>query len=86
MDAAIRLGYTWPTVCHGDGTCTICWIEVMTGDGSLSSIQDLERNALTQLPARIRNDRVVRLACQARVFGDAVVSKKGVRRSLGDCQ
>ena len=28
MRAAERLGYHWPTMCHGQAACTVCWIEV----------------------------------------------------------
>ena len=32
MRAAERLGYHWPTLCHGQAECTVCWIEVEDAD------------------------------------------------------
>lgn len=79
MAAAGRHGYRWPTLCQGDGTCTVCWMEVVDGPGHLAPVGDRERAALRAFPARLCAG-AVRLACQARVHGDVVVHKQGVRR------
>lgn len=79
MAAAERSGYHWPTLCHGDGTCSICWVEVTTGGEHLSAATDAELATLNLLSPRLRQSREVRLACQLRVTGDAVVRKPGVR-------
>lgn len=80
MAAARRRGYHWPTLCHGDGTCSICWVEVKAGAEKLSAPTDNERETLALLSARLRATRTVRLACQARVLGGRVtVRKPGVR-------
>ncbi|MFW0153049.1 2Fe-2S iron-sulfur cluster-binding protein [Mycobacterium sp. smrl_JER01] len=79
MAAAERSGYRWPTLCHGDGTCSICWVEVTEGAEQLSAIEDNERETLELLSPRLRATRTVRLACQARVNGDVTVRKPGVR-------
>jgi 2Fe-2S ferredoxin len=81
MAAAVRLGYRWPTVCNGDGTCSVCWVEVTGGADALGPVTDLERSWLEGFPARQLCTGPARLACQATVHGPVVVRKKGVRRS-----
>jgi 2Fe-2S ferredoxin len=80
MAAATRQGYEWPTVCNGDGTCTVCWMSVLDGSESLSPISDEEETSLEQLPRLVRRSKLVRLACRARVIGDVEVEKRGVRQ------
>lgn len=84
MAAAERSGLYWPTLCHGDGTCSICWVEVTGGGDNLSAMRDDERATLDLLSARLRATRTVRLACQARVGGDVAVRKPGVRPQTAD--
>ncbi|MCX2930860.1 2Fe-2S iron-sulfur cluster-binding protein [Mycobacterium sp. CVI_P3] len=80
MAAAQRCGYHWPTLCHGDGTCSICWVEVKSGADNISAMKDNERETLTLLSERLTATRTVRLACQARVLeGEVTVRKPGVR-------
>lgn len=81
MGAAQRNGYRWPTLCHGDGTCSICWVEVKAGADHLSDTAPREQDTLELLSPVLRATRTVRLACQARVQGDVVVHKPGVRPS-----
>lgn len=79
MAAAERSGYRWPTLCRGDGTCSICWVEVKTGADRLSTMDDRERDTLELVSAHIRANHAIRLACQARVSGDLTVRRTGVR-------
>lgn len=80
MAAAERNGYYWPTLCGGNGTCSICWVEVTVGADNLSARKDDEQETLNLLSLRLRASRTVRLACQARVVdGDVTVRKPGVR-------
>lgn len=79
MAVAERLGYRWPTLCHGEGTCSICWAEVLIGEENLSPMRDNECQTLELLSSHLRAGRNVRLACQARVRGDLTVRKPGVR-------
>ncbi|XTP35580.1 2Fe-2S iron-sulfur cluster-binding protein [Mycobacterium sp. TJFP1] len=79
MAAAERSGYHWPTLCHGDATCSICWAEVTEGGQNLSAMEDDERATLGLLSPRLRATRDVRLACRAQVVGDVAVRKPGVR-------
>ena len=79
MAAALRCGYVWPTTCHGDGTCSVCWMEVLEGDEHLPPTGDREQEGLQQFAGRRFIKNPVRLACQTTVEGDVVVQKKGVR-------
>lgn len=79
MGAAQRSGYQWPTLCGGDGTCSICWAEVTAGAENLSQIDSREQKTLELLSPLARRARTVRLACQARVHGGVKVRKPGVR-------
>ena len=36
LHAAERLGYHWPTVCHGQAICTTCVFEVVDGSENLN--------------------------------------------------
>jgi ferredoxin len=78
MTNAERLGYRWPTVCHGRGQCTACVLRVLANAEHLSEISTLEREALARLT--VQAGEVLRLACQACAVGDVTVFKRGVRR------
>lgn len=78
MAAAERSGYRWPTVCHGDGECGVCYVIVESGAERLSPMGTGERATLERV--RRANDSRVRLACQLEVYGSVRVSKPGVRR------
>ncbi len=75
--AAARQGYRWPTVCGGLGTCRTCLMVVDAGREHCSPIEDLEGEGLDAL--KEPRDGVRRLACQTRVTGDVVVTKRGVK-------
>ncbi|CAI7976581.1 Ferredoxin [Frankia sp. Hr75.2] len=82
IEAAWRLGYHWPTVCHGQATCTVCHLEVLGGIEHLTPPDDDEQDALEhRLPGAHRRDLTrLRLACRAQATGDVTVRKNGVRR------
>ncbi|MGQ0625688.1 MAG: 2Fe-2S iron-sulfur cluster-binding protein [Sporichthyaceae bacterium] len=75
--AAGRQGYRWPTICGGLGTCRTCLMLVDQGQENCSPIGDLEAEGLDALQEP--RDGVRRLACQTRVSGDVVVTKRGVK-------
>lgn len=75
--AAARLGYRWPTICGGNGTCRTCVMAVESGREHCAPIGDLEAEGLDAL--KEAKDGLHRLACQTRVTGDVVVTKRGVR-------
>ena len=80
MEAATRLGYSWPTVCGGQASCTTCVCDVEEGAEALEPISRLERTELERVfPTLERRGLPVRLACQARPTADVVVTKRGVR-------
>lgn len=79
MRAAERQGFTWPTICGGQGTCRTCFVRVEDGEAHCSEIGGLEREGIAAL--RRPFDGRTRLACQLRVTGGPVtVTKRGVRR------
>ena len=80
MDAANAAGYFWPVGCNRNGECTNCAMEVFSGVARLSAMGKFERaNLVRQRGQRSIEDPRLRLACQARVLGDVVVYKTGVR-------
>lgn len=80
MDAAHDAGYYWPTTCGGEGICTTCTCTVEDGIANLEQMGrgELKTLAEDRSPAMLAGGRV-RLACQARVHGDVIVTKRGVR-------
>lgn len=77
IEAAWRQGYYWPTICHGNGQCSACHVVVERGGEHLEPPgPDEERTIRLTLDGPTRE--AVRLACQLRVSGDAVVRKDGV--------
>lgn len=81
IEAAWRLGYHWPTVCFGQATCTVCHVEVLSGEDNLTPASDEEQDAIQhRLPGAHRRDLTqLRLACRTGATGDASVRKNGVR-------
>ena len=80
MAAARRHGLRWPTVCGGLGTCRTCYLVVVDGAEHFSPAGPGEAEAITEITRTFgRRAEPVRLACQANVSGDVVVSKYGVR-------
>ncbi len=81
MAAAQASGLYWPTTCGGQGICTTCLTEVVSGGGSLVEMSRSERKTLVAERGEAILKRPLRLACQAAVGGDdaVVVLKQGVR-------
>lgn len=82
IEAAWRLGYYWPTVCYGQAHCTLCAVEVLSGEENLTPVEGDEDDALRHrlVDASRRDPSRVRLACRARPSGHVTVRKEGVRR------
>lgn len=80
MEAARANGLYWPTTCGGEGICTSCACIIAEGAGNLDRQGRSERKTLSEErgEAALRDGRL-RLACQARLRGDIVVKKPGVR-------
>lgn len=81
MDAARGLGFYWPTTCGGQGVCTTCLSEIVSGAELLAEMGRSERKTLAAERGEAILRRPVRLACQAAVLreGTVVVNKSGVR-------
>jgi ferredoxin, 2Fe-2S len=85
MGAARALGYYWPTTCGGQGVCTTCLSEVVSGGELLAAMGRSERKTLAAERGEAILSRPFRLACQATVLleGEIVVNKAGVRAPDG---
>lgn len=81
MGAALRSGLRWPTLCGGDGLCTVCYVRVIEGADHLGGMSEREKRTLKGLMLRYPDiaPGELRLACQAVVEGDVTVLKRGVR-------
>ncbi|MET7689586.1 2Fe-2S iron-sulfur cluster binding domain-containing protein [Streptomyces sp. NPDC005483] len=78
--AAQRLGYRWPTLCGGKGTCRTCFVQVEEGAENCLPVGPLEREGIEALRRPV--DGLTRLACRLRVQGPVTVTKRGVRRRV----
>ena len=77
FQAAARLDVRWPSICHGDCECGVCFMVVQCGAEYLSDKSKIEADRLALgLKA---NDPAARLACRTKVDGDATVVRRGVR-------
>jgi 2Fe-2S ferredoxin len=79
MEAARAAGYYWPTTCGGEGRCTTCLCTVINGLDHLSPRSRSESKVLVEERGPAVLGKPLRLACQARVYGDVEVEKTGVR-------
>jgi 2Fe-2S ferredoxin len=81
MGAAQAKGLYWPTTCGGQGLCTTCLSEIVSGAGSLVEMGRYERRMLTSERGPSILNRPVRLACQTVIqgAGPVVLQKPGVR-------
>lgn len=81
MDAAKGRGYYWPTTCGGQGICTTCLSEIVSGAGLLAEMGRGERKVLAAERGEAILRKPVRLACQATVLAEGTieVTKPGVR-------
>ena len=80
MAAAMLHGYYWPTTCGGQGICTTCMMEVVSGGERLLPMSRSERKTLVTERGEAVLKRPARLACQTVAQeGEIVVRKAGVR-------
>ena len=77
MGAASRQGWFWPTVCGGDAECGTCWVVVEQGAEHCSAMEAAERTTLAK--GMKAGEPRARLACQVRVDGPAVVTRRSVK-------
>lgn len=55
--------------CGGDGICSKCKVEIISGEDQIS--KEDERESI--LKARLKIPKKMRLSCQVKVFGDVTV-------------
>lgn len=81
MEAALANGLYWPTTCGGQGTCTTCLSEIVSGTEYLSEMGRGERKRLVSERGETFLSKPMRLACQAAITGSGVITvrKTGVR-------
>ena len=77
MGAARRQGWFWPTICGGDCECGTCWVVVQEGAEHCSVMEEAERATLAK--GMKANEPRARLACQVRISGPVVVTRRSVR-------
>ena len=77
MQAARRAGLRWPTVCHGSGICSVCFVRVIETAEPLPGISAAEALTLQRLPPSIQGDNL-RLACQLFVTAPMTVRRGGI--------
>ena len=77
MQAARRAGIRWPTVCHGSGICSVCFVRVIETTEPLAETSNQEWQALQRLPPHIQGDDL-RLACQLFVTAPMTVRRGGI--------
>ena len=53
MASAIRNGYSWPTICGGQGTCKTCVFSTLEGGSNLARIGSWEEQALASSPVAV---------------------------------
>jgi 2Fe-2S ferredoxin len=82
MEAAHDHGLYWPTTCGGQAICTTCMCSIEDGADRLDEIGRREMQTMTEerSESMVRENNL-RLACQARVQGDVIVVKRGVREA-----
>jgi 2Fe-2S ferredoxin len=76
LEAARRAGLRWPSICNGQGSCTVCYMEVRDGLAHAGPEGPEERD---RLHFAGRRDPAMRLACQTRPSRPITVWKKGVK-------
>lgn len=85
MAAALAGGLYWPTTCGGQGLCTTCLAEVVSGGDHLLEMGRTERKTIAAERGESALRGPFRLACQAIVMsGPVVVEKAGVRPAGAD--
>ena len=77
MHAARRAGLRWPTVCHGSGICSVCFVKVLESADPLPQPSAGERQTLQRLPAHLTGEDA-RLACQLLVTAPMAVRRGGI--------
>lgn len=62
MDAAIRHGITWPSICGGQQECGVCFVEVINPE-KVEDSSGVEASLIRRMAHRGKRGGVIRLAC-----------------------
>jgi len=81
LQAARSSGLRWPSICNGQGSCTVCHMEVRDGLAHAGAEGPGERE---RLHFAGRRDPAARLACQTHPLRSITVWKKGVKAAETD--
>jgi ferredoxin, 2Fe-2S len=81
--AAARAGFSWPTICGGNGNCGTCCSQIVDGLEGCSTIGEHEFETLSTV-LRAPTDGSRRLVCQLQVTADVSVQRRGVRRASAE--
>jgi 2Fe-2S ferredoxin len=77
MHAARRAGLRWPTVCHGSGICSVCYVRITATTEPLPEPGYQERLTLERVPSHMQGANT-RLACQILVTAPMTVERAGI--------
>lgn len=83
-EAAWRQGFVWPTQCWGQADCMSCFTKIVDGERDAIPAEETELDAIRlKMTGRMRNDSLIRLACQLRCTGSSLVlEKRGFRPAV----
>ena len=76
LAAAARCGFRWPSICGGQASCTVCFMEIKDGIEDAGEERPGERE---RLDFAGRKGPQFRLACQSYPTGPLTVFKRGVK-------
>jgi ferredoxin len=76
MEAGLRSGLRWPSICGGEAVCATCYVKIEEGAESAAPMAPIEAE---RLQFAGRRDPAFRLACQMRVRGPMRVFQRGVK-------
>jgi ferredoxin len=79
MEAALRHGYRWPTICGGNASCGACCLQVLRGAQYCAPPAARELERLAAIGMLSSGEETRRLACELTVDGPIVVHMPGVR-------
>jgi ferredoxin len=82
MHAARRAGLRWPTVCHGSGICSVCFVRILETAEPLPEPSAGEAQTLRRLPQHLQGAEA-RLACQLLVTAPMTVRRGGIDPPTG---
>ena len=80
MAAAVRQGFTWPSVCGGVGECGVCFVEGLDPN-KVAQPTSFEGSVIRRMAHRAKHGGIIRLACRLMPGSDIELRKVGPRPS-----